>query len=186
MEKSRQNFNSPDRALLTRANSRSWPTWSRTGLTLKSRPEHAGTQLGQVVCQPDLQQAGGEQSGRGQARALELGLLRTPPAQVRNNLPRSLTSFIGRETEIAQVLGLVRANPLVTVTGSGGAGKTRLALKTAEKPGALPGRGLAGGTGPIGRPRAGPAGGGECPGHGGDTRPGTGRGAGRFPVPKRP
>ncbi len=73
-------------------------------------------------------------SSRGEAasRAQELGLLKDT-ALVRNNLPRFLTSFIGREAEIEKLLGLVRAHPLVTVTGSGGAGKTRLALKMAEK-----------------------------------------------------
>jgi predicted ATPase/DNA-binding SARP family transcriptional activator len=50
----------------------------------------------------------------------------------RHNLPRQLTRFIGREQEIAQVMRLVRQNPLITLIGSGGVGKTRLALATAE------------------------------------------------------
>ena len=48
-----------------------------------------------------------------------------------NNLPRQLTSFIGREKEIVEVKRLLSAAYLVTLTGSGGAGKTRLALQVA-------------------------------------------------------
>jgi predicted ATPase len=49
----------------------------------------------------------------------------------RHNLPAQLTSFIGREQEIAEVSRLVSNHRLVTLTGSGGTGKTRLALQTA-------------------------------------------------------
>jgi predicted ATPase/class 3 adenylate cyclase len=44
-----------------------------------------------------------------------------------NNLPVQLTSFIGREKEISEIKGLLNAARLVTLTGSGGTGKTRLA-----------------------------------------------------------
>jgi hypothetical protein len=46
-----------------------------------------------------------------------------------NNLPIQLTSFIGRDREKAEVGRLLLTSHLVTLTGSGGAGKTRLALK---------------------------------------------------------
>ncbi len=49
----------------------------------------------------------------------------------RNNLPRMLTSFIGRETEIAEILALVERHDLVTVVGPGGVGKTRATLQAA-------------------------------------------------------
>jgi predicted ATPase/class 3 adenylate cyclase len=48
-----------------------------------------------------------------------------------NNLPGQLSMFIGRERELAEVLALVRSVRLVTLTGSGGSGKTRLALQAA-------------------------------------------------------
>jgi predicted ATPase/class 3 adenylate cyclase len=51
----------------------------------------------------------------------------------RHNLPRGLTSFIGRETEIAEVGRRLRTAPLLTITGSGGSGKTRLALQAAAE-----------------------------------------------------
>ncbi|MDP9274615.1 MAG: tetratricopeptide repeat protein [Chloroflexota bacterium] len=46
-----------------------------------------------------------------------------------NNLPTQITSFVGREPEIAKALGLLHAGRLLTLTGSGGTGKTRLALQ---------------------------------------------------------
>src|ERR1700756_5279804 len=51
----------------------------------------------------------------------------------KHNLPYQLTSFVGREHEIAQLEELVTANRLVTLTGAGGAGKTRLALEVAAQ-----------------------------------------------------
>ena len=48
-----------------------------------------------------------------------------------NNLPMQLTSFIGREQELAQVKGLLAKTRLLTLTGWGGTGKTRLALQAA-------------------------------------------------------
>jgi predicted ATPase/class 3 adenylate cyclase len=59
-------------------------------------------------------------------RLKSLGVLPT-------NLPRQLTSFIGREREKAEVRRLLATTRFLTLTGSGGAGKTRLALQvTAE------------------------------------------------------
>ena len=46
-----------------------------------------------------------------------------------NNLPTQTTSFVGRESEIAKALALLDASRLLTFTGSGGTGKTRLALQ---------------------------------------------------------
>ncbi len=45
------------------------------------------------------------------------------------NLPVQLTSFIGRESEIASLVETVETNRLVTLTGAAGCGKTRLALQ---------------------------------------------------------
>jgi predicted ATPase/class 3 adenylate cyclase len=50
-----------------------------------------------------------------------------------NNLPRMLTSFVGRESEIAEITALFHAHQLVTLVGSGGVGKTRTALQVAAK-----------------------------------------------------
>src|SRR5579859_3989430 len=48
-----------------------------------------------------------------------------------NNLPLPLTSFVGREREIAAFTRLLGEARLLTLTGAGGAGKTRLALQVA-------------------------------------------------------
>ena len=48
-----------------------------------------------------------------------------------NNLPRQLTSFIGRDREIAEVKRLLSTTCILMLTGSGGCGKTRLALQVA-------------------------------------------------------
>jgi predicted ATPase len=49
------------------------------------------------------------------------------------NLPSQLTSFVGRDDEIETLTTLVRAHRLVTLTGVGGVGKTRLALRVAAE-----------------------------------------------------
>jgi predicted ATPase/class 3 adenylate cyclase/Tfp pilus assembly protein PilF len=46
-----------------------------------------------------------------------------------NNLPRQITSFVGRDEVLADVKALIERFPLVTLVGSGGVGKTRLALQ---------------------------------------------------------
>jgi predicted ATPase/class 3 adenylate cyclase len=52
---------------------------------------------------------------------------------VANNLPAQLTSFVGREAEITEVRRLLGASRLLTFTGSGGTGKTRLSLQVAAE-----------------------------------------------------
>jgi hypothetical protein len=54
-----------------------------------------------------------------------------PDRTAPDRLPLQLTSFIGREVECAAVTELVETNRLVTLTGAGGCGKTRLALRVA-------------------------------------------------------
>ncbi len=49
------------------------------------------------------------------------------------NLPVFLTTFIGREKEQAEIIELISKYRLVTLTGSGGVGKTRLAVKVGEQ-----------------------------------------------------
>jgi non-specific serine/threonine protein kinase len=49
-----------------------------------------------------------------------------------NNLPQQLTSFVGREREVSQLQQLIASLRLVTLTGMGGSGKTRLALEVAS------------------------------------------------------
>jgi len=50
-----------------------------------------------------------------------------------NNLPILLSAFVGREAELSRVRELVSSSRLVTLTGAGGSGKTRLALQAAAE-----------------------------------------------------
>ena len=50
-----------------------------------------------------------------------------------NNLPQQMTTFVGREREIADLCGLLGTARLLTLTGMGGLGKTRLALEVAVR-----------------------------------------------------
>ncbi len=50
-----------------------------------------------------------------------------------NNLPAQLTDFIGRETEVGELIRLLNDSRLITLTGSGGCGKTRLSLHVARR-----------------------------------------------------
>ncbi len=59
--------------------------------------------------------------------------LRTTKSAAERNLPAQLTSFIGRDAETAQVRTLLAENRLVTLTGAGGSGKTRLAVQVASE-----------------------------------------------------
>jgi len=73
-------------------------------------------------------------------KAAELNLLspeQDTPSQEKitlsGNLPAQLTSYVGREKEIGEIKDLLKKNRLVVLTGAGGSGKTRLALKVGEK-----------------------------------------------------
>ncbi|MFB9831874.1 ATP-binding protein, partial [Actinoallomurus acaciae] len=71
---------------------------------------------------------------------LRAALAERPPApspsrepERRSNLPAQLTSFVGRTEEIERVRALLATHRLVTLTGPGGSGKTRLAGETASR-----------------------------------------------------
>jgi predicted ATPase/DNA-binding XRE family transcriptional regulator len=57
---------------------------------------------------------------------------REAPSAPNHNLPTSFTSFLGRQGEIVRIEEMLRTSRLVTLTGSGGIGKTRLATETAR------------------------------------------------------
>jgi predicted ATPase/class 3 adenylate cyclase len=64
-------------------------------------------------------------------RIFQLGDGEFPPLRslYRTNLPIPATPFLGRERELAEVVGLLGGTRLLTLTGPGGTGKTRLALQ---------------------------------------------------------
>ena len=59
--------------------------------------------------------------------------LRVPNSPVVQSLPVQLTSFVGRDAEMVDVQRILAENRLVTLTGAGGVGKTRLAVQVAAK-----------------------------------------------------
>jgi predicted ATPase/class 3 adenylate cyclase/DNA-binding CsgD family transcriptional regulator len=59
--------------------------------------------------------------------------LRVANAVISQRLPVQLTSFVGRAAELSQLRGLLAENRLVTVTGAGGVGKTRVAIHVAAQ-----------------------------------------------------
>ena len=71
------------------------------------------------LCHPDLRN--------------EFPPLRTADDVVAHGLPAQLTSFVGRGAQISEVRQLLAGNRLVTLTGAGGAGKTRLAVEIAAR-----------------------------------------------------
>ncbi|MDT5055827.1 MAG: hypothetical protein QOF66_4193 [Mycobacterium sp.] len=78
------------------------------------RPEHV-----MQLCHPEIRN--------------EFPPLRTSKAARSHNLPAQLTSFVGRRSEMDEIRRSLTDNRLVTLTGAGGAGKTRLAVEVAYR-----------------------------------------------------
>jgi predicted ATPase/DNA-binding SARP family transcriptional activator len=70
-------------------------------------------------------------SGRKTLRPLAVPT-RLDAEETRSNIPLPLTSFIGRERELEEIARLLSSSRLLTLTGPGGVGKTRLAIQTAH------------------------------------------------------
>jgi predicted ATPase/DNA-binding SARP family transcriptional activator len=68
-----------------------------------------------------------------QARPPEAAGQTPPAARRRSNLPAQLTSFVGREDELQRLSKLLGESRLVTLTGPGGAGKTRLSVEASAQ-----------------------------------------------------
>jgi predicted ATPase/DNA-binding SARP family transcriptional activator len=100
----------------------------------------SGRQAEALRAYQDHRRALGEELGlepSARLQALETAILLQEPTldltpAVPNNLPSELTSFVGRKREMADLLDLMDRVRLLTVTGIGGMGKTRLALGVAR------------------------------------------------------
>ena len=75
---------------------------------------------------PDAADPSYDETGPAHTRLVALPVLRA-----RHNLPAQISSFVGRESELTEIARLLRKHRLVSLTGPGGAGKTRLALVAA-------------------------------------------------------
>jgi predicted ATPase/DNA-binding XRE family transcriptional regulator len=80
----------------------------------------AALRLNESVLTRVWQARTGEQPGHGAS---------APVQRVRHNLPAEVSSFVGREQDVIEVSGLLERSRLLTLTGVGGIGKTRLALR---------------------------------------------------------
>jgi diguanylate cyclase (GGDEF)-like protein len=95
----------------------------------------AGGDPQQIVAAADERLYAAKSGGRN--RAAGYGLVAEAPAAYpyeapRDNLPRDLTSFIGREKQLSEIRTLLEEHALLTIVGSGGVGKTRVALEAAR------------------------------------------------------
>jgi class 3 adenylate cyclase len=132
------------------------------GESLRDLGEHRLKDLGQPV------------------RLYQLGESEFPPLRTlrRTNLPVPATPFLGRERELGELVQLLKRDDvaLLTLTGPGGTGKTRLALAgRGRMRGRLPGRRLVGTVGAAPRRLRGPARAGAAARIARDTRPGSRR-----------
>ena len=79
----------------------------------------------------------GDLAGPGAAKSGAPAAPAPTPAQRRDvetdNLPRRLSSLFGRQAEVEQIEALLSRSGLVTITGLGGVGKTRLAIEVAQR-----------------------------------------------------
>lgn len=74
----------------------------------------------------------GVNAAPGPSAAPIAGPLATVPAASRNNLPGRVTALIGREVALAEIAELMPPNRLLNLVGTGGVGKTRLAVEAAR------------------------------------------------------
>jgi predicted ATPase/DNA-binding SARP family transcriptional activator len=104
----------------------------RDELGIDPGPELAGLE-GAILRQEPALLAGQPPDARpSDARPRQAPGRSTRPLGQRNNLPSELSSFVGRAHQLAQIMALLSGGRLVTLTGVGGIGKTRLALRTAQ------------------------------------------------------
>ncbi len=66
-------------------------------------------------------------------RYVDTGRAHLSVEAARMKLPKPLTSFVGREQQLAMARRLLAKSPLLTLTGPGGSGKTRLAIQLATE-----------------------------------------------------
>ncbi len=98
------------------------PTDRRSAASLGEEIQRLQRRLGLTVDEMALSPE--PEADRREARVVALGARRPI-----GNLPLELTSFVGRRAELSEVNSLLSASRLVTLTGIGGVGKTRLALR---------------------------------------------------------
>jgi predicted ATPase/DNA-binding SARP family transcriptional activator len=97
-------------------------------LGIDPSPQLARLEHDILVQSPDLD---GPSAGVGHAPEIQMVPAQAPAS--RSNLPTPVASFVGREAELAELGELTRRHRLMTIVGTGGAGKTRLAIEVAGR-----------------------------------------------------
>lgn len=116
------------------------PTWERPAVSLMRARYATGHQADALAAFHELRTRLDDELGvepAAPARELYRRILVHDPALAAapppGNLPRRASGFVGRDREVERVLAALRAGPLVTLTGVGGAGKSRLAVEVAAR-----------------------------------------------------
>ncbi|MDH6291235.1 protein kinase domain-containing protein [Rhodococcus opacus] len=114
------------------------PSAAELGRQLRESQRHHGFPVdGMAIhAEPGAEQAGTSPGRAKSSSEAEASPVRWPSGSTRDSgrtggLPLDLTSFVDRRTELAEAKNLLTASRLVTLTGIGGVGKTRLALRVA-------------------------------------------------------
>ncbi|HJT90785.1 MAG TPA: protein kinase, partial [Mycobacterium sp.] len=98
------------------------PTASSLGEEIQRVQRRLGFTVDEMALQPE------PEAGRLEPRVVAPGA-----RHLLGNLPLELTSFVGRRNELSAMMHMLSSSRLVTLTGIGGVGKTRLALRAASE-----------------------------------------------------
>ncbi|MFG2286701.1 BTAD domain-containing putative transcriptional regulator [Streptomyces sp. NPDC048595] len=91
------------------------------------------TAVHRAILRQEPWEASGARARRTETTGRATGAAAGPAPRPRTNLPTPLTALLGRQGAVHRVGGLLAAHRLVTLTGPGGVGKTRLALESAGR-----------------------------------------------------
>ena len=131
------------RAVETARRAVAWhPLDESTHRSLIAALDHAGDRAGAVQAYEQCRSVLAEQLGidpSADTVQVYLEALRDQPGHAAARVPAETTSFIGRETDLAALAGAITGPGLVTVTGKGGVGKSRLAVRAASGHGGFDG-----------------------------------------------
>ena len=118
------------------------PLDESTHRSLIAALDRAGDRAGAVQAYEECRSVLGEHLGidpSAETVQVYLEALRDQPGGAPARVPAETTSFIGREADLAALAGAVTLPGLVTVTGKGGVGKSRLASRIASRRGGFDG-----------------------------------------------